>query len=251
MSSHANPTQITNSQTGSKTKSSIKGQDQTTFQFKDNRNEAASHRNLQEKANNSSSVLQLKAFEDAANGGLKTTQISSQGGVIQRFGNLGSKAVGKLMQHSGKIATGLSVGAAAFDAQGKFNQGKHADAALALGGAIPGRIGHLASLIGNYRGHDASQGAINATGLFNPNAPGLNLAGSLMAADSISGNLPKNGADERYAIDPIRFLREQNLEPTPEELEAAYGSSGKGLTNTHQHVSGLELEHFNSVKPEM
>ena len=78
MNTHADKTQENKSQAVSAVDSQMQSGGEATFQFVDNRPEAIAQRKLQEMANNSAQVSQLKAFQDMANNspqGKQTTQL--------------------------------------------------------------------------------------------------------------------------------------------------------------------------------
>ncbi|MEM9276790.1 MAG: hypothetical protein AAGA80_28205, partial [Cyanobacteria bacterium P01_F01_bin.143] len=67
MNTHADKTQENKSQSVANAISQKKGSGESTFKFVDNRPEAIAQRKLQEMANNSPQVAQLRAFQNIAN----------------------------------------------------------------------------------------------------------------------------------------------------------------------------------------
>ena len=74
MSTHADQTQENQSQAVSAVDFQVQSGSEATVQFVDNRNESIAQRKLQEMANSSASVMQLKAFQDMANNSSQSTQ---------------------------------------------------------------------------------------------------------------------------------------------------------------------------------
>ena len=74
MSTHADQTQENQSQAVSAVDFQVQSGSEATVQFVDNRNESIAQRKLQEMANSSSGVMQLKAFQDMANNSSQSTQ---------------------------------------------------------------------------------------------------------------------------------------------------------------------------------
>jgi hypothetical protein len=92
MNTHADKTQENKSQSVANGKSQMQSSGESTFQFVDNRPEAIAQRKLQEIANNSPQVAQLKAFQEMANGTSSPIQMvrpisnvtGGDAGIIQR-----------------------------------------------------------------------------------------------------------------------------------------------------------------------
>jgi hypothetical protein len=76
MNTHADKSQEHKSQSVSNTESQMQRGGEATFQFVDNRPEAVAQRKLQEMANNSARVIQLKAFQYMANNSQQSKQVA-------------------------------------------------------------------------------------------------------------------------------------------------------------------------------
>lgn len=74
MNTHADQTQENKTQSVASAITQKQGSNEFTFQFVDNRTEAAAQRKLQEKTNNSPGAMQLKAFQDMANNSPRAKQ---------------------------------------------------------------------------------------------------------------------------------------------------------------------------------
>ena len=74
MNTHADKTQENQSQSVSRGKSRMLKDDESTYQFVDNKPEAVTQRRMQEMANSSPQALHLRAFKDMANNSLQSKQ---------------------------------------------------------------------------------------------------------------------------------------------------------------------------------
>jgi hypothetical protein len=110
MNTHAEKTQENKSQAVSAVDSQIQGGGESTFQFVDNRPEAIAQRKLQEMANNSAQVSQLKAFQDRVNNSQQAKQTVQLHSMADNYSSQQQQPIQKKENNTGlpdNLKTGM------------------------------------------------------------------------------------------------------------------------------------------------
>jgi gas vesicle protein len=190
MNTNADKTQENKNESITSDTSQKQGSDKATFQFVDNRPEVVAQRKLQEMANNSQQVSQLKVFQDMADGNSSPIQMTRSRSSSIRGGNVpggdegisspkpglakasadphaGKKAMATGMAEDiyenaalGAVGGGIAGGAAGTFAAPGIGTGIGAAGGMGIGAAAGGLLGAAkGAIMAPYRGVQAKMGA--------------------------------------------------------------------------------------------
>ena len=213
----------------------------------DHRSEAVSQMKLQEMADNSSKVKQLKVYQQMADDHSETQEKSIRGEVTQlnafRFARMAAPMAKRALQFGAGAGTAMGLADAGLDAKKKYDKGDNLGAAMSAGGALTGllssRFGYAASAMGNFRDGDYGQGAINTAGAINPKIPGLSMLTTGITAKNLGDKIPfvNNPAEQDSSNDMMGWWLKNNM-AIPENYLQTFNAAVEGGAS-HEKASEL------------